>query len=243
MTKEEILHYIKTTTEDNNGIPLGEQKFYDSTPVKKSDWHGKIWIRWSEAVAEAGYKPNKFFNQEIPKSEILEEIAKITIQLRKFPTKAELMFFHNNKKTIPSTSIIRKKFGRKLDIAKALLKHCKTRKEFEEVVQICEEIVTQNQKKKTKLEIDHETTLGKVYLMKSGKYYKIGKSNHVGQRNYSIGLKLPEKLEVIHEISTDDPFGIEKYWHNRFKDKRLKGEWFDLSSEDVKAFKRRKNFM
>ena len=62
-------------------------------------------------------------------------------------------------------------------------------------------------------------------------------------RNYSIGIKLPEKLEIIHEITTDDSVGIEKYWHNRFADKRLEGEWFNLSSEDVAAFKRRKNFM
>ena len=76
--------------------------------------------------------------------------------------------------------------------------------------------------------------------MKSGRFYKIGCSNNVGRRNYEIGIKLPEELAIVHKINTDDPTGIETYWHNRFRVKRKQGEWFDLSSSDVTAFKRRK---
>ncbi len=74
--------------------------------------------------------------------------------------------------------------------------------------------------------------------MKYGRYYKIGKSSIIEKRKYEIGIKLPEELKGIHEIKTDDPSGIEAYWHNRFKDKRKQGKWFDLSASDVKAFKK-----
>ena len=81
---------------------------------------------------------------------------------------------------------------------------------------------------------------GFVYLMKSGRFYKIGKSNAAGRREYELAIQLPEKLKTLHSIRTDDPSGIEEYWHKRFAAKRKNGEWFDLEARDVTAFRRRK---
>ncbi len=79
-----------------------------------------------------------------------------------------------------------------------------------------------------------------VYLMKSGRHYKIGRSNSTGRREYELAIQLPESVELIHRIRTDDGVGIEAYWHSRFSDRRLNGEWFALTTEDVRIFKRRK---
>lgn len=79
---------------------------------------------------------------------------------------------------------------------------------------------------------------GYVYLLRSGDYYKIGKSRDYNKRIKAIKLQLPFEVEKVHVVKAKDMNQLERYWHQRFKNKRENGEWFVLSAEDIREFKK-----
>lgn len=73
---------------------------------------------------------------------------------------------------------------------------------------------------------------GFVYVMESAGIYKIGwakRSPEKRRRDLQIGSAIPVNLVGAIEGS----LAIEHEWHQAFKDKRLHGEWFALTEEDV----------
>lgn len=79
---------------------------------------------------------------------------------------------------------------------------------------------------------------GSVYLMKADNgVYKIGMSVNPVQRMLSLERTLPYDLELIHTIPSNRMKHLERYFHDLFKESRLKGEWFELTHEQVEQFK------
>ena len=80
---------------------------------------------------------------------------------------------------------------------------------------------------------------GAVYLMRFGRYFKIGCSATPEEGFSELQRGLPERSRLLHIIRTDDPYGIEAYWHRRFAQKCARGEWFRLTPDDVVVFRGR----
>ena len=237
MDKQYIIDEIKRTAGQNGGIPLGIDRFAAETGIQKNDWYGKFWARWGDALIEAGYSPNQMIGAY--KDEwVIEKLISLIREIGKYPVAGELRLKEKQDKEFPSHNVFNR-VGKKAELASKVIKYCQARDGFDDVIEICKPIAVA-EIRGTNATKPEDSEVGYVYLMKSGRYYKIGRSASVERRNYELGIKLPEELKIVHKIKTDDPTGIEAYWHKRFEEKRKSGEWFDLSRSDVNAFKRRK---
>ena len=237
MNKSHILQEIKRTTEANGGVPLGWRKFEDETGIKQTEWFGKFWARWGEAVLEAGFAPNQL-KTAFDKTKVLAKFANLARELGRIPAKGDLRLKKRCDPEFPNEKVF-DRIATKPDFIKELADYCRGQSEYKNVVNYCEEYLVRNQNIPQESE-PQEGEIGFVYLIKSGRFHKIGRANSAGRREYEIALRLPEKARTIHLIRTDDPSGIEAYWHNRFAEKRKNGEWFELSAADIGIFKRRK---
>lgn len=240
MDKAEILAAIQRCAEENGGVPVGRERFAALTGITESQWSGRHWLRWSDAVAEAGYRPGTL-NTAIPDDVVLTALAELVQALGHYPTIAELKMRRREDPTFPSANVFTR-FGSKPQVASRLVRFCGDDPALAEVVAIAEPIAAAAKAEPEELDGGRPTP-GEVYLMKSGNRYKIGRSNATGRRVYELAIQLPDPVEVVHVIETDDAVGIEHYWHERFKSRHTNGEWFKLTSADVAAFRRRTRFM
>jgi len=239
MDKQHIINEIKRTAENNGGVPLGKDRFFAETGIRQSDWFGKYWARWSDALIDAGYKPNRL-QGSYEDEWVIEKLISLIREIGRYPVSGELRLRAKQDKDFPSHNVFsRVGKGKKVELAKRILDYCSKRDGLDDIVEICKPIVVANPSDSNISKQEH-AGIGDVYLMKSGHYFKIGKTAALGRREYELKIQLPDKVTTVHTIKTDDPPGIEAYWHNRFQGRRKNGEWFELTAEDVKAFKRRK---
>jgi len=236
--KEHILREIKRTAEENGGKPLGWSRFASETGISYSDWRGKHWLRWGDAVRDAGFRPNEFV-AAYDDGVLLERLAQVARELGHLPVDGELRMKARDDPDFPHGGAFRR-LGGKAEIVKRLHEHCLMHDEYDDVVRMCEAYAPAI-RAVPDVTGDRAVRIGFVYLVKSGRFYKIGRSDAPGRRQYDLAIQLPEKVELIHKIPTEAPEAAERFWHERFKARRKGGEWFDLTAADVKTFRRCKS--
>jgi Meiotically up-regulated gene 113 len=236
--KAHIIAEIRRTAAANGGTPLGYVRFEAETGIKYTDWSGVHWARWSDAVREASFEPNQL-QSAYDKNYLLARFAQLALELGRIPAQSDLRLKRRKDRGFPGVDSFGR-FGAKAHLVRQLAQFCRSREGLAQVVGWCDqylESVEDNSKEKAATD---ESDFSCVYLLKSGRSYKVGKSNSVGRREYELRLQLRQPVRMVHAIRTDDPSGIEEYWHKRFATKHLNGEWFALQPADIRAFKRRK---
>lgn len=238
MDKDHILDEIRRTAKENGGSPLGQARFQQQTGIKQADWFGRYWARWGDALQEAGFSPNTLqgpYAEEM----LLERFVQLIREIGRFPGLGDLRLKRHQDPTFPSHNTFRR-FGAKRRFVAKILEYCRLVGGFDDVASLLGVSAATIAESRQRRDAPGEFSIGFVYLLKSGRYFKIGKTNAQGRRERELAIQLPEKARTVHVIKTDDPAGIETYWHTRFATKRRHGEWFELDAADIGAFKRRK---
>ena len=242
--KQFILSEIRRTADLNGGKPVGQTRFRTETSIAPHEWLGVYWARWGDALTEAGFSPIEWV-QPSDEEQMLIEIARLVRKYGQYPARAEILLEKRTNSAIPAPDVLLRRLGTKAEIVEKVRRYCDEQEEYADVSAI---LATAARLEASSDGIPNgqaasksQQVSGYVYLVKSGSRYKIGCSENHWRRKSELHKQTPEGITEIHTISAiDDPVGIERYWHERFKDKRLHGEWFDLSPEDISAFKKRK---
>ena len=240
MDRDRIIAEIRRMAEDNGGIAPGQLQFEKATAMPRSAWRGKFWRNWSDAVRAAGLTENKP-NAAHERSTMIFHLVQLTRKIGQLPGYADLRLEREKNKEFPAPRGFYR-LGSLAQRVELVRQFATENSEYADVLALLPSAVV------VPVDCDEPesregTSDGYVYMMRLGKHYKIGKTFAVPRRHREIALELPEKPDIVHFIRTDDPSGIEAYWHGRFENKRTNGEWFALLPEDVRAFKKRKGFM
>lgn len=236
ISKDDILSEVKRTAASNGGKPLGRLAFFRQTGIRESDWRGRFWARWNDVLKEAGFGPNALVEAR-PDDVLLGHFADLALDLGRLPVYSELRLQKRADPTFPNDKTFAR-LGSKPELVAKLREFAGANPKYSPLVPMIDAQI-ENDFHDDKGG-DTETVEGFVYLVKMGRHYKIGKTFSIPRRHRELSIELPEKLQPIHVIRTDDPTGIEAYWHKRFEAKRTNGEWFALIPSDVSTFKKRK---
>jgi PHD/YefM family antitoxin component YafN of YafNO toxin-antitoxin module len=83
---------------------------------------------------------------------------------------------------------------------------------------------------------DRHLCQGYVYLLQCGPYYKVGRTVDLSGRLRARSVELSHKPVLLHAMPTATPEALQRAWHCRLAARRLNGEWFALTPEDVAMF-------
>lgn len=241
MNRDQILAEIKRVAEANSSVVVGERVFFAQTRLNRRVLRRAGFPNYGAAVEAAGYRRNQL-KQAYSDDQLFAPLAQLAREVGHCPTTGERAVARYKAPTFPGEAAVSRR-ARQEPLAQQLLRWCRDEPAFQDVARMLESTVPLQDGNSTLETRGRKIVTGYVYLMRygaHGKDFKIGHTENVQRRQSQIDMVSPRDVRVVHSIETDDPEGIEKYWHERFSERRVKTkEVFHLTPDDVAAFRRR----
>jgi hypothetical protein len=216
---------------DAVGHPPGKERFARATGIPETQWSGRLWARWGDALTEAGFAPNALktrFAQET----MLEKLAEACRYFGHLPTIPEQRLYRRRDAAFPSAGAIAAHFGGQAGLLATLRTRATGSPRFADLRPL---LATHGVPPRPAAA---RVVSGTVYLTVLNGLHKLGRAD----RFVAPGAQPPAGPGVAvleHAIETDDPVGIEAYWQRRFAHRKVDSEWYRLLDSDLAAFRRR----
>jgi len=176
--REKILQEIRRLATANGGKTPGARAFEQVTGIRDSAWRGVYWPRWSEAVIEAGLAPNATTEERrIPDDVMLAQLAEAYRYHGHIPTVAEFQIYGRQNPDFPNFKTIERRFNGFKQLPAHVRAWVVDRPEYADVARLLG-VVAASGAEATR----QSKTEGSVYLLRSGAFYKIGRSDDLERR-------------------------------------------------------------
>jgi hypothetical protein len=236
MTKEELLAEIRKRG-TKQGRHLSLRAFCRGTGIAEKQVLGVHWVTWNEAIAAAGLNPRSFARPRADEATTFEALAQFIQRIGHWPTENELRRERHETPSFPGLKVFLR-LKKAEPLSRKLAIHCAERSDLKVAAAVVSDRIESEPAEPLPATAP---VRGYVYMMRSGRRYKIGRTNSPSRRHREVRLDMPDPTLLVHSIETDDPAGIEEYWHSRFRAKQVRDtEFFTLDAGDVAAFKRRR---
>lgn len=243
MTTEEFLAVLREAVKRNGGRVPGASRFFKDRKLTVDDMWVAGFSNYGEACTAAGHAPNTL-TVRLSDDQLFRPLALLTRELGRYPAKGSFEVQRKRDPAFPSWEAYKRREAQSPEstLPVELAAWCATQDDLMDVAEI---LAGHTVPPRPKQPTTKQVVKGWVYLMRygvGGQVYKVGISDNVPRRQAQLNTMSPHEVRKVHEIPTDDPAGIEKYWHTRFEERRVPGkpELFRLTTEDVAAFRSRK---
>lgn len=189
--KTRILEEIRRIASDNDGKPPEKLVFERETGIRESDWFPDLWLLWNDALLEAGFLGNRL-QTAYPKDFLVEKVIAFLRELEHVPVKGEFLRKSKSDKTFPSQRVFY--LEGKDGLLRRVVRYCQDHPGNGDVLTLC---LDELKKSTDAIEKQKAPKTGVVYLMRSERHYKIGRTNSVGSRERQLAIKIPVHQQLF----------------------------------------------
>jgi hypothetical protein len=150
------------------GVLVGAGVFEGEKGISRYYWAGGHWRSWSEFQKYAGHSPN-LPTQKIADEIVLERFAELALEQERIPTGSDLVLKRKTDPLFPNPTCFRR-WGNRDRLLRQVVDYGAGKEQFAHVLELLRSGISSSLDRR----LEAFNTNGFVYLIRSGRYYKLG---------------------------------------------------------------------